>query len=136
VRALQRLMLAHKLTRATRPCTTRHKSCPPKWDGETNANGASSGFGNEWLKFDAIGEMTSDGGMTIPPLSPVIPIRTSTTMGYRRQRAADVQRPDRQPQRWRFSIHSVGDAAIDWVLDASPLRLYALQPDYKDSSSA
>jgi predicted amidohydrolase YtcJ len=66
VRALQRLMLAHKLTLRYSAMYNPPQIVPAeKWDEETNANGASSRFGNECLKFDAIGEMTSDGGMTL-----------------------------------------------------------------------
>jgi predicted amidohydrolase YtcJ len=122
VRALQRLMLAHKLTlRYSAMYNPPQIMSAEKWDEETNANGASSGFGNEWLKFDAIGEMTSDGGMTLrtaftrdpypdDPNYHGIPATTKERL------ISNVLIGNRND--WRFSIHSVGDAAIDWVLDA------------------
>jgi hypothetical protein len=121
LRALQRLMLAHKLTlRYSAMYNPPQIVSAEKWDEETNANGASSGFGNEWLKFDAIGEMTSDGGMTF---------RTAFTRDPYPDDSNYHGIPSRTKERlmsnvlignrndWRFSIHSVGDAAIDWVLD-------------------
>jgi predicted amidohydrolase YtcJ len=122
VRALQRLMLAHKLTLRYSAMYNPPQIVPvEKWDAETNANGASSGFGNEWLKFDAIGEMTADGGMTLRtaftrdpyPDDPNYHGVPATTKERLMSNVLVGNRND-----WRFSIHSVGDAAIDWVLDA------------------
>jgi hypothetical protein len=85
VRALQRLMLAHKLTLRYSAMYNPLQIVPvEKWDEETNANGASSGFGNEWLKFDAIGEMTSDGELssashTLLLAIPLLPRKSTPT---------------------------------------------------------
>jgi predicted amidohydrolase YtcJ len=103
IRALQRLMLAHKLTLRYAVMYNPNATVPPdKWNEQTTGIGASSGFGNEWLRLDAIGEMTSDGGMTLRTAftrdayfdDPQLPRRAGDDGG-----APDLQRLDRQPQR-------------------------------------
>jgi predicted amidohydrolase YtcJ len=122
IRALQRLMEAGKLTlRYSVMYNPPATGTPEQWNQETNGIGASSGFGNAWLKLDAIGEMTSDGGMTFRTAFtrdpyPGDPDYHGVPAITKERLMSNVLIGNRND--WRFSIHSVGDRAVDWVLDA------------------
>ena len=91
-----------------------------KWEQAMKANGASSGFGDEWLRFAGV-KLAMDGGMTL---------RTALTrsaypndpkyfgMAYLNpERFAQlVEIADRYG--WRVGVHVVGDKAADVALDA------------------
>lgn len=92
-----------------------------KWKEVLDGNGAGSGFGDEWLKFAAIGELGIDGGMTL---------RTAYTRGaypddkdYHGLTTMEPKRVDEiatlaNQYGWRVGYHCVGDAACDLALDA------------------
>jgi hypothetical protein len=122
IRVLQRLMLSHRMTLRYSVMYKPDFNAPPeRWAEQTNGIGVSSGFGNEWLRIDAIGEMPVDGGMTY---------RTAFTRdaypgdpNYHGVAAMTAENVNLNvsignKNDWRFSIHAVGDAAIDRVLDA------------------
>ena len=84
-------------------------------------NGASSGFGDDWLRFAGI-KIYYDGGMTL---------RTALTRDVYPDSRDDYhgiaqQTPERLKQlvsicnryNWRVGVHVVGDLGIDQVLDA------------------
>jgi len=93
---------------------------PAKWEQAMKANGASSGFGDEWLRFAGV-KLAMDGGMTL---------RTALTrsaypndqkyfgMAYLSpERFAQlIEIADRYG--WRVGVHVVGDKATDVALDA------------------
>jgi predicted amidohydrolase YtcJ len=122
VQALQRLKQAGRLTlRYSVMFAPNALAGAEKWDELTRANGATSGFGDEWLKFDAIGEMPADGGMTFrtaymrQPYPNDPNYRGVPALAFDRLKS-NVSIGNRNG--WRFSIHTVGDASIDQVLDA------------------
>lgn len=122
VQALLRLKQAGKLTlRYSVMYAPNALAGAEGWDVLTRANGATSGFGDEWLKFDAIGEMPADGGMTFrtaymrQPYPNDPNYRGVPALAFDRLKS-NVAIGNRNG--WRFSIHTVGDASIDQVLDA------------------
>jgi len=122
IRALQRLMQEGKLTlRYSAMYGPSPALSPEQWDAATKGVGTSSGFGNEWLKLDAIGEMSIDGGMTFRTAFmrepyPDDPEYRGVPAMFKERLMTNVSIGNKND--WRFSIHEVGDAAIDWVLDA------------------
>jgi len=91
------------------------------WEAIMSGNGASSGFGDDWLKFAGI-KIFYDGGMTL---------RTALTRDVYPDSQDDYhgitqQTPERLKQlvslcnryNWRVGVHVVGDLGIDQVLDA------------------
>jgi predicted amidohydrolase YtcJ len=91
------------------------------WEAVMSGNGASSGFGDDWLKFAAI-KIFYDGGMTL---------KTALTRDVYPDSHDDYhgiaqQTPERLKQlvsicnryNWRVGVHVVGDLGIDHVLDA------------------
>lgn len=125
LQALQQLMQAGRMTvRYSAMYGLSNNVTPEQYDAATRALGVTSGFGNDWLKLDAIGEMSVDGGMTL---------RTA----FMREAYPDDAEyhginstpPERlnwvvsigNKNNWRFAIHCVGDAACDKVLDAYEL---------------
>ena len=121
IRALQRLMLAGKLTARMGvmwyPDPTQSFEA---WEAKMQGNGVSSWFGSQWLKLVGI-KMIVDGGMTL---------RTALTNapypGDGDYHGIATTTPDRLTKLvtiankydWRVGIHCVGDQACDWVLDA------------------
>jgi predicted amidohydrolase YtcJ len=121
LRALQRLYLDGKLTLRYSTMYAATGATPEQWEASTNGIGASSGFGNEWLKLDAIGEMSIDGGMTFRTAYmrepyPDDPEYRGVPAMFKERLMSNVSIGNKND--WRFSIHEVGDAAVDWVLDA------------------
>ena len=91
------------------------------WEAVMSGNGASSGFGDDWLKFAGI-KIFYDGGMTL---------KTALTRDVYPDSHDDYhgiaqQTPERLKQlvsicnryNWRVGVHVVGDLGIDHVLDA------------------
>jgi predicted amidohydrolase YtcJ len=91
------------------------------WETVMSGNGASSGFGDDWLKFAGI-KIFYDGGMTL---------KTALTRdvypdSHDDYRGIAQQTPERLKQlvsicsryNWRVGVHVVGDLGIDHVLDA------------------
>jgi predicted amidohydrolase YtcJ len=91
------------------------------WEKFFSQVGAASEFGDEWLSYAAIGEISLDGGMTLRTaftrdpypddqayhgLLNIAPERLN-------QLVAIANRYD-----WRVGIHAVGDAAVDKAIDA------------------
>ncbi len=91
------------------------------WEAVVSGNGASSGFGDDWLKFAGI-KIFYDGGMTLKTalMRDVYPDSHDTYRGVAQQT------PERLKQlvsicnryNWRVGVHAVGDLGIDHVLDA------------------
>jgi predicted amidohydrolase YtcJ len=92
-----------------------------EWIEKVDDKGVSSGFGNDWLKFDATGEMPIDGGVSLHTafMRSAYPDNPNnhgqTTMTKERLLAAVSEANEHD---WRVAIHCVGDAACDWVPDA------------------
>jgi predicted amidohydrolase YtcJ len=91
------------------------------WEAIMSGNGATSGFGDDWLKFAGI-KIFYDGGMTL---------KTALTRDVYPDSHDDYhgiaqQTPERLKQlvsicnryNWRVGVHVVGDRGIDHVLDA------------------
>ena len=91
------------------------------WESIMSGNGATSGFGDDWLKFAGI-KIFYDGGMTL---------KTALTRDVYPDSHDDYhgiaqQTPERLKQlvsicnryNWRVGVHVVGDRGIDHVLDA------------------
>ncbi|MCW2573906.1 MAG: putative Amidohydrolase 3 [Frankiales bacterium] len=91
------------------------------WEAVKSGNGASSGFGDDWLRFAGI-KIYYDGGMTL---------KTALTRDVYPDSKDDFhgiaqQTPERLKQlvsicnryNWRVGVHVVGDLGIDHVLDA------------------
>jgi len=91
------------------------------WEAVISGNGASSGFGDDWLKFAGI-KIFYDGGMTLKTalMRDVYPDSNDNYRGIAQQT------PERLTQlvsicnryNWRVGVHAVGDLGIDHVLDA------------------
>ena len=91
------------------------------WEAIMAGNGASSGFGDDWLKFAGI-KIFYDGGMTLKTalMRDVYPDSHDNYHGIAQQT------PERLKQlvsicnryNWRVGVHVVGDLGIDHVLDA------------------
>jgi predicted amidohydrolase YtcJ len=91
------------------------------WEAIISGNGASSGFGDDWLKFAGI-KIFYDGGMTLKTalMRDVYPESHDDYHGIAQQT------PERLKQlvsicnryNWRVGVHVVGDLGIDHVLDA------------------
>ncbi|MDB5519329.1 MAG: putative Amidohydrolase 3, partial [Tardiphaga sp.] len=91
------------------------------WEAIIGGNGASSGFGDDWLKLGGI-KILYDGGMTLKTalMRDVYPDSHDDYHGIAQQT------PERLKQlvsicnrfNWRVGVHVVGDLGIDQVLDA------------------
>jgi len=121
IRALQRLMLANRLTARMGVMWAPDSSVPiEEWARTVSGNGASSWFGNEWLKLVGI-KLILDGGMTL---------RTALMRDEYPGRPGDHGMATMSRERlielvvtaheydWRIGVHCVGDQAVDHVLDA------------------
>jgi len=122
VRTLQKLALSGD---ASVRVGVMYRPEPPAemsaWEVTMSSNGASSGFGDDWLKFAGI-KIFYDGGMTL---------KTALTRDVYPDSHDDYhgiaqQTPERLKQlvsicnryNWRVGVHVVGDLGIDQVLDA------------------
>jgi predicted amidohydrolase YtcJ len=122
IRALQKIALAGE---ATLRVGVMFRPEPPAemaaWEAIMNGNGATSGFGDDWLKFAGI-KIFYDGGMTLKTalMRDVYPDSHDDYHGIAQQT------PERLKQlvsicnryNWRVGVHVVGDLGIDQVLDA------------------
>jgi predicted amidohydrolase YtcJ len=90
------------------------------WDAIMAGNGASSGFGDDWVKFAGI-KIFYDGGMTLK--TALMRDAYPESQDYH---GLAQQTPERLAQLvaicnrngWRVGVHVVGDLGIDQVLDA------------------
>jgi predicted amidohydrolase YtcJ len=93
----------------------------PAWEAIMSANGISSGFGDDWVKFAGI-KILYDGGMTLRTAL----TRESYPDSHDGYHGIAQQTPEQLKQLvaicnrydWRVGVHAVGDLAIDQVLDA------------------
>jgi len=91
------------------------------WEAILKGNGASSGFGDDWLKFAGI-KIFYDGGMTLKTAL----MRDAYPDSHDGYHGVTQQSPERLKQlvsicnryNWRVGVHVVGDKGIDQVLDA------------------
>lgn len=91
------------------------------WEAIMSGNGASSGFGDDWLKFAGI-KIFYDGGMTLKTAL-TRDVYPDSHDGYH---GIAQLTPERLKQlvsicnryNWRVGVHAVGDLGIDHVLDA------------------
>ncbi|MHB0769041.1 amidohydrolase [Bradyrhizobium sp. 5.13L] len=91
------------------------------WEAIMSGNGASSGFGDDWLKFAGI-KIFYDGGMTLKTAL----MRDVYPDSHDDYHGVTQQTPERLKQLvsicnrydWRVGVHVVGDLGIDQVLDA------------------
>lgn len=93
---------------------------PAKWEQLMKANGASSGFGDEWLRFAAV-KLGLDGGMTLRTAHtrsayPDDPKYHGLAYLTPERLTSLVEVADRYG--WRVGVHVVGDKAADIALDA------------------
>ena len=122
IRTLQQLAASGKATLRT---GVMFRPEPPAdltaWEAIMSANGASSGFGDDWLKFAGI-KIFYDGGMTLKTAL----MRDVYPDSHDNYRGIAQQTPERLKQLisicnrygWRVGVHVVGDLGIDQVLDA------------------
>src|SRR3954468_14803375 len=91
------------------------------WEAMISGNGASSGFGDDWLKFAGI-KIFYDGGMTLKTAL----MREAYPDSHDDYHGIAQQTPERLKQLvsicnrhdWRVGVHVVGDLGVDQVLDA------------------
>ena len=91
------------------------------WEAIMSGNGASSGFGDDWLKFAGI-KIFYDGGMTLKTalMRDVYPDSHDDYHGIAQQTPERLKQLISICNRygWRVGVHVVGDLGIDHVLDA------------------
>jgi predicted amidohydrolase YtcJ len=121
-RILEKIALAGT---ATLRVGTMFRPEPPAelsaWEAIMSGNGATSGFGDDWLKLGGI-KIFYDGGMTLKTalMRDVYPDSHDDYHGIAQQT------PERLKQlvsiankyNWRVGVHVVGDLGVDQVLDA------------------
>lgn len=122
IRTLQKVALSGE---ATLRVGVMYRPEPPKemaaWEAIMSGNGASSGFGDDWLKFAGI-KIYYDGGMTLKTAL----TREAYPDSHDDYHGITQQTPERLKQlvsicnryNWRVGVHVVGDLGIDQVLDA------------------
>lgn len=122
IRLLQKLVASGKATLRT---GVMFRPEPPAdltaWEAIMAGNGASSGFGDDWLKFAGI-KIFYDGGMTLKTAL----MREVYPDSHDNYHGVAQQTPERLKQLisicnrydWRVGVHAVGDLGIDQVLDA------------------
>jgi len=127
-RAYQQLWANHELTLRTSimymPAGSGMTTSIENWEKTLRTLGVSSGFGDEWLSFAAIGEVVADGGMTLGTAFLRDPYSDKpNNRGFATIAADKLNRLVAVCNRygWRVAVHAVGDAAIDRVLDAYEL---------------
>jgi predicted amidohydrolase YtcJ len=122
IRTLQKIALAKE---ATLRVGLMFRPEPPAemavWEGIMSGNGASSGFGDDWLKFAGI-KIFYDGGMTLKTalMRDVYPDSHDDYHGIAQQTPERLKQLISISNRynWRVGVHVVGDLGIDQVLDA------------------
>jgi predicted amidohydrolase YtcJ len=122
VRTLQKLVAAGKATLRT---GVMFRPEPPAdvtaWEAIMSGNGASSGFGDDWLKFAGI-KIFYDGGMTLKTalMRDVYPDSHDNYHGITQQTPERLKQLISVCNRydWRVGVHVVGDLGVDQVLDA------------------
>lgn len=90
------------------------------WEAIIRGNGASSGFGDDWLRFAGI-KIFYDGGMTLKTAL----MRDAYPDSHDDYHGVTQQSPERLRELisicnrydWRVGVHVVGDKGIDQVLD-------------------
>ncbi len=91
------------------------------WEAIMRGNGASSGFGDDWLKFAGI-KIFYDGGMTLRTalMREAYPDSKDDYHGIAQQSPERLKELVSICNRndWRVGVHVVGDRGIDQVLDA------------------
>lgn len=119
---LQKLALAGD---ATVRVGTMFRPEPPAdsaaWDAIMSGNGATSGFGDDWLKLGGI-KIFYDGGMTLKTAM----MRDAYPDSHDDYHGIAQVTPERLKQLvsianlrgWRVGVHVVGDLGVDQVLDA------------------
>lgn len=122
MRALQALYRAGELTlRFSVILPPPADPAPGPWMAAVGGVGVASGFGDEWLRLDSLGELPVDGGMTFGTALTRAPYPQRPD--YHGVAAIPVETLDAQVaianrNGWRFTSHAIGDAAIDRLLDA------------------
>jgi predicted amidohydrolase YtcJ len=122
IRALQKIALSGD---ATVRVGLMFRPEPPAemsaWEAIMSGNGASSGFGDDWLKFSGI-KIYYDGGMTLKTAltRDVYPDSHDDYHGIAQQTSERLKQLVSIANRynWRVGVHVVGDLGIDQVLDA------------------
>jgi predicted amidohydrolase YtcJ len=122
IAALQRVALSGE---ATLRVGVMFRSEPPPenaaWEAIIRGNGASSGFGDDWLKFAGI-KINYDGGMTLRTalMRDAYPDSNDDYHGIAQQSPERLKELVSICNRynWRVGVHVVGDKGIDQVLDA------------------
>src|SRR5690242_1212536 len=122
VRTLQKLVAAGKPTLRT---GVMFRPEPPAdltaWEAIMSGNGASSGFGDDWLKLAGI-KIFYDGGMTLRTalMRDAYPDSKDDYHGIAQQSPERLKELVSISNRndWRVGVHVVGDRGIDQVLDA------------------
>jgi predicted amidohydrolase YtcJ len=91
------------------------------WEAIMSGNGASSGFGDDWIKFAGI-KIFYDGGMTLKTalMRDVYPDSHDNYHGIAQQTPERLKQLVSICNRygWRVGVHVVGDLGVDQVLDA------------------
>jgi hypothetical protein len=122
IRTMQKIALAGEAT--LRIGLMFHPEPPAEmsaWEAIMSGNGASSGFGDDWLKFAGI-KIYYDGGMTLKTAL----MRDAYPDSHDDYHGITQLTPERLKQlisicnryNWRVGVHVVGDRGIDQVLDA------------------
>src|SRR5438132_4197131 len=122
IRTLQKIAASGKATLRT---GVMFRPEPPAdltaWEAIMSGNGASSGFGDDWLKFAGI-KIFYDGGMTLKTalMRDVYPDSHDNYHGITQQTPERLKQLIAVSNRydWRVGVHVVGDLGIDHVLDA------------------
>ena len=122
IRTLQKIAASGKATLRT---GVMFRPEPPAdltaWEAIMSGNGASSGFGDDWLKFAGI-KIFYDGGMTLKTalMRDVYPDSHDNYHGIAQQTPERLKQLVSICNRygWRVGVHVVGDLGIDQVLDA------------------
>lgn len=122
IATLQRLALSGE---ATLRVGVMFRPEPPAensaWEAIMRGNGASSGFGDDWLKFAGI-KIFYDGGMTLRTalMREAYPDSKDDYHGIAQQSPERLKELVSICNRndWRVGVHVVGDRGIDQVLDA------------------
>ncbi|MEH2546567.1 putative amidohydrolase YtcJ [Bradyrhizobium sp. AZCC 2262] len=121
-RTLQKIALSNA---ATLRVGLMYRPEPPAelsaWEAIMSGGGATSGFGDDWLKFGGI-KIFYDGGMTLRTAM----MRDVYPDSHDNYRGIAQQTPERLKQlvsianksNWRVGVHVVGDLGVDQVLDA------------------
>ena len=122
IRTLQKIAASGKATLRT---GVMFRPEPPAdltaWEAIMSGNGASSGFGDDWLRFAGI-KIFYDGGMTLKTalMRDVYPDSHDNYHGIAQQTPERLKQLVSICNRygWRVGVHVVGDLGIDQVLDA------------------